>query len=132
MSETAKMNPLVGIAAASVTLVSLVGAGVLTGIIPTKGDKAPAATPVTATAPAAATVAPVAPVAVAPAPVAPVAPVAPAPAKQVAMAEPAPRPAPRACAASGGATTTASGPDLSGGSPGVPTRRRSAAISGDL
>jgi outer membrane lipoprotein SlyB len=74
MSETAKMNPLVGIAAVSVTLVSLVGVGVMTGFIPTKSDKAPAASPVTAAAPAAA--------------------VAPEPAKKVAAAETAPAPRP--------------------------------------
>lgn len=88
MSETAKMNPLVSIAAVSVTLVSLVGAGVLTGIIPTKGDKAAApASPVVATAPA-------------PEPAKPVAaPVAAEPPKKAIVAEapraapPAPRPA---------------------------------------
>ena len=99
MSETAKMNPLVSIAAVSVTLVSLVGAGVLTGIIPTKGDKAAApASPVVATAPVA--VAPVAPLAAAPEPAKPVAaPVVAQPPKKTVVAEapraapPAPRPA---------------------------------------
>jgi outer membrane lipoprotein SlyB len=82
-SETAKMNPLVGIAAVSVTVASLVGVGVMTGFIPTKSDKAPAASPVTATAPAAPT---------APEPAKQAA--APEPQQKVAVAEPAPRPAP--------------------------------------
>ncbi len=80
MSETAKMNPLVGIAAVAVTAASLVGVGVMTGYIPTKSDKAP----VTATAPE-----PAAPVA---------APVAPEPPKKAVVAEAprvAPAPAPR-------------------------------------
>lgn len=34
MSESAKMNPLVSIAAVSVTVASLVGVGVMTGLIP--------------------------------------------------------------------------------------------------
>ena len=95
MSETAKMNPLVSIAAVSVTLVSLVGAGVLTGIIPTKGDKAAApASPVVATAPAPA--APVAPLAAVPEPAKPVAaPVVAQPPKKTVVAE-APRAAPPA------------------------------------
>ena len=69
MSETAKMNPLVGIAAVAVTAASLVGVGVMTGFIPTKNDKAaPPSEPVTATAPAAVAAAPAAPVAAAPEP----------------------------------------------------------------
>lgn len=82
MSETTKMNPLVGIAAVSVTLVSLVGIGVMTGFIPTKSDNAPATSPVTAVAPAPVT------------PAAPAAAVVPEPAKKVAAAGSAPAPRP--------------------------------------
>ena len=43
MSETAKMNPFVSVAAVAVTAVSLAGIGAMTGIIGTKDNKAPAA-----------------------------------------------------------------------------------------
>ena len=88
MSEAAKMNPLVSIAALSVTVASLVGVGVMTGLIgPSKGgDKAPPAVTAVAEKPAT-PVAAEKPVAAAPEPA-----VAPTP---VLKAEPAPAPAPK-------------------------------------
>lgn len=45
MSETSKINPLVAIAAVSVTVFSLVGIGVLTGVVPSSFSKSSATAP---------------------------------------------------------------------------------------
>lgn len=87
MSETqaapARMNPLVAVAAVAVTLFSLVGMGVMTGVIPTSNTTSQQPAPVAAVA----TVTPVAPTP--PAPAATPAPVAVAPAP-AAVSAPAP------------------------------------------
>src|SRR5689334_5392426 len=94
-----RMNPLVAVAAVAVTLFSLVGMGVMTGVIPTSKTTQQEASPVTAATPAmpAPAPAPAAPpvVAAAPAPApAPAAP-APAPAVKAPVVAQAPAPAPR-------------------------------------